>query len=946
MGWGYFCIKLFVFIFLLKPFSESMRGVRAIWAVLVVGSLLMCFAPRTSGLTKAFQSIENIDTGLFPSHVETIPGRPVLQIGGLFPLTTTDRDPERLSAAKAAVMMINNSTEYDFTLQLLYSDTMRSPSVTVNVAIPMLLNEASSPGPVFAIVGPSSSAEAKALAPVLSSFGAFCVSYSATSPDLSEVTAYPYFMRTVPSDEGAGLALASLIEHLNWKRVTVLSSNDDYGNGISSQLVSNLQGKRIAVTLWAKFSILSSDPDEIEENIENALVDLCEADARIIILNCLGSYGRTVLLKARDLNMFGTRVQWVLSDGLTSDRFLSSWENNKIDYELYNIVRGAIGIRPSIANPEHHTGHTSQDMHLQTQFLQLWKSLDSNDFPGAGWNIAGLFSYFAVDAVFTLAKAAQALLDSGKYTVDTLPMSAYDPFLTSKETYEVMNRTLTGLEFEGITGPVKFDGKGDRVSTFQAVNLQHPTKFTIVGSFNIDHEISNFSKNTLLFYGNSSTIVNDGTIHWEEYAWSEALRIAVLSIVALSMIATVVVAYFVHRCRRVRVIKAGSVKFMHLVCLGVFICYGSLIVTYFSANEVVCTTYTDLQHIGFYLAFGAVFLKTFRLRMLLRNRSQVSCRLTDGRLLTVLGILMVCVILYCLVFSIILPINSEEVVYSQRSETNANVALESENEIDIYTFYRACEMSWWSFSLYIVSLIFLVVCGYMAFTIKDTPISFKEGKYIGMAVYNWGFIRIVVGFILTFTDLNPDIWFSLTAFQTWFTSTALLFLLFGPKFYLIKSGKGDCSSSSFSGLNIVKHGRRTASEVPKAKYQNLLEHFTSLKKANETLVKALEVCECSVNCDVLANLEMPTDFESNEYSVSHDISPLETEGILATVHKGSSLHSTDSNSKKPSPASTQNENQFESFSSSEINGRSNSSVGLKLPDIDSEKPDKKPDGDG
>eukprot|EP01135_Chromosphaera_perkinsii_P010576 Nk52_evm14s2171 gene=Nk52_evmTU14s2171 len=900
-----------------------------------------------------FVGLDHIETGQF-SPEEALPGRPFLSIGGLFPLSTNDGDPERLSAAKAAVMMINNSTKYNFTLKMQYADTMRNPTATLNAAIPMLLNDEQEQqakshynSSVFGIIGPASSSEAKALAPVLSSFGVLCVSYSATSPDLSNSRAYPNFVRTIPADSGGGLAIANLVSHLQWKRVAILSSNDEYGNGISNQLASSLHLKMVDVVMWKKFFVDGSDEDT-RDSLLSAMSDLWTIKPRVIILTCFTSYGKMALRIAKMKDLYGAKIQWIFADGLTSDRFVFDDDTKTVDFDLYSVAKGAIGVRPSI-------GVTSEGENpTLSKFLNLWETLHEKDYDGAGSRIAGIFSYYAADAVFTLANLAQKLIESKKYTVETLPLADFDPLVEEYQTFRLINRTLAGLDFEGVTGRVQFDGNGDRVGPFDIVNLQKPGKFEVVGKLSFpEQEVVNLSSSALLFYDNSTSVVNDGTIYWENYQYSDALRITAMVVTGLSMLGTAVLAVKIWSMKTVRIIKAASVNFLLLVCVGVFICYGSIIVLYFEPTKFVCTFQNDLQHIGFYVAFLAVFLKTYRLRSLLNNQSQKSSRLTDKRLLTIMGFIIVAIILYLCVFSIVLPIGVEEIIYSERTETAYHSNIDKDAELDIYVFYRSCEISWWSFALFVVSLLFLAYCGFISFTLKDSPIGFNEGKFIGFAVYNWAFIRVVLGFIIQFTTLNPDLWFALAAIQTWFTSTALLLLLFGPKFYYIKKGRGD-SLTSFGGLSLAKQSVRRPMDnntVPRAKYRHLSEQFKLYVECNTLLKRRVEECEC---CD---NSELLNKVESLQYDHLQASSSVEIDGQLSktddspqnTLAYGASLGS----SSNPSASDSKFNNVKEMCLTDSSNGRytsdSRSNSGnsldtskLKFPDNFDEE--KKPDG--
>ena len=83
--------------------------------------------------------------------------------------------------------------------------------------------------PVVGVVGPPTTVEAVLVAKALAIFKIPLISYSATSPKLSDKSDYEYFSRTTPSDVFQTQVMAELLEYFNWSYVSVVYTDEPYG---------------------------------------------------------------------------------------------------------------------------------------------------------------------------------------------------------------------------------------------------------------------------------------------------------------------------------------------------------------------------------------------------------------------------------------------------------------------------------------------------------------------------------------------------------------------------------------------------------------------------------------------------------------------------------------------------------------------------------------------
>ncbi len=83
--------------------------------------------------------------------------------------------------------------------------------------------------PVIGVIGPGYSYESVQITPFLNLFGIPLISYSATSPELSNKDKFEYFSRTAASDVFQIPAILDLLVYFNWTYVSMLYTDESYG---------------------------------------------------------------------------------------------------------------------------------------------------------------------------------------------------------------------------------------------------------------------------------------------------------------------------------------------------------------------------------------------------------------------------------------------------------------------------------------------------------------------------------------------------------------------------------------------------------------------------------------------------------------------------------------------------------------------------------------------
>ena len=164
-------------------------------------------------------------------------------VGGLYAMEYTNVR-ERASHFRLALDRINNKADGWFD-DILPNTVLRYVIDNSGCSRSVALEGAAKQGtpcmqgvtrtPVVATVGATCSGASMSAQDLLKIYKIPMVSYSATSPDLSDKTLYPYFLRTVPSDVGQGKGIVDLAKNFGVKRMGLLASDGAYGLGLANQ---------------------------------------------------------------------------------------------------------------------------------------------------------------------------------------------------------------------------------------------------------------------------------------------------------------------------------------------------------------------------------------------------------------------------------------------------------------------------------------------------------------------------------------------------------------------------------------------------------------------------------------------------------------------------------------------------------------------------------------
>ena len=142
---------------------------------------------------------------------------------------------------------------------------------------------------VHAIVGPNSSANALPVAErVIGPAGVPTISFSASSPRLTEVADRDFFFRTVLSDVAQGPVLARITRERGGGNVGMLYVDDAWGRGLAASFMTVWKGKLKAVAFSrGRSSFVDALRESASEGAEALVVIAFETDAETMVQEAL-----------------------------------------------------------------------------------------------------------------------------------------------------------------------------------------------------------------------------------------------------------------------------------------------------------------------------------------------------------------------------------------------------------------------------------------------------------------------------------------------------------------------------------------------------------------------------------------------------------------------------------------------------------------------------------
>ncbi|XP_061207435.1 gamma-aminobutyric acid type B receptor subunit 2 isoform X1 [Neopsephotus bourkii] len=593
------------------------------------------------------------------------------------------------------------------------------------------------------------------------------LSFAATTPELADKKKYPYFFRTVPSDNAVNPAILKLLKYYQWKRVGTLTQDVQRFSEVRNDLTGVLYGEDIEISDTESFS---NDPCTSVKKLKGN-------DVRII----LGQFDEEMAVKvfccAYEEEMYGSKYQWIIP-GWYENLWWESWINSSqcLSKNLLAAMEGYIGVdfEPlSSKMLKTISGRTPQ---------QYEKEYNAKRGDGQSSKFHG----YAYDGIWVIAKTLQRAM---KYLNNTNKHQKIEDFnYTNHKLGKIFLDAMNETNFFGVTGQVVFRN-GERMGTIKFTQFQE-RKEVKVGEYNAVADTLEIINNSIRFQGLEPP--KDKTIIQEELRKISLPLYSILSaLTILGMIMASAFLFFNIKNRNQKLIKMSSPYMNNLIILGGMLSYASIFLFGLDGSfvsektfETLCTVRTWILTVGYTTAFGAMFAKTWRVHAIFKNVKMKKKIIKDQKLLVIVGGMLLIDLCILICWQVVDPLRRTVEKYNMEPDPAGR-------DISIRPILEHCEnthMTIWLGIVYAYKGLLMLFGCFLAWETRNVSIpALNDSKYIGMSVYNVGIMCIIGAAVSFLTRDQPNVQFCIVALVIIFCSTITLCLVFVPKLITLRT---------------------------------------------------------------------------------------------------------------------------------------------------------------
>lgn len=745
---------------------------------------------------------------------------------------------------------------------------------------------------VHGIVGPARSDAAKPMNIVSGIDKVPSVSYWATSDQFDSLHSnYPYFSRVIPADSAVAKAAAQLFNSYGHKNVGIAYLADAYGEAYKSAFVG-FAGE-IGITVQAEaFQYVDGDDTMIRTAVDN----LYSAGVRVGIV-ILSAEFVPFFEYAKTLEGFtGEGTMWILSEGFmgSSVTGLTGDMKTVVDGMGTLLSQGGVpDVNPKfdawaaawagldgtakatyvfdnyadIPCDEGYEDHVDGSTHAGSTLLSTPFKTSGTFFSSTADNIHDVATY-AYDASITLGMAACDYVAAG----GTLDENFDGPAMYEK---------LKELDFNSVTGNVRFDGTGSRLaSTGSYIMWNHrsepgatnPTtnicgSWTEAGSW-AWVKVNDADEKAYRFSGNNPEtqweVPADKIVPYEEPNHLDKGLIVIGNILTvISFAISITMGVLTWKNKKHKVIRASQPMFLGMILFGCIVSSSTIIAMGSSADDGGSTTTlsdklyyikdsngTDtnlrthdgatsacmlvpaLYSLGFVFSFAALFAKVYRIVKIFSNKklSKVTIQFAD---------MLKPIILMLLIDGAILiawATDEEAKLLWVRTVTESDQYGQPESSVGMCSSLNPDKTMIYVSLILALHILTLVYGNVMCYKARNVGTAYSESKYVFMAMVSNMQILVLGIPILIMVAENPVTNYFIRTGIIFFNDCGVMLLIFIPKFQLVYFGtEEEANNATSANATSANSTSANATSANTSNNDNQDAFIESLKKQIEEL---------------------------------------------------------------------------------------------------------------
>jgi len=243
--------------------------------------------------------------------------------------------------------------------------------------------------------------------------------------------------------------------------------------------------------------------------------------------------------------------------------------------------------------------------------------------------------------------------------------------------------------------------------------------------------------------------------------------IIMIVIVAIEIIITSIVTYYLVKHRNFIEIRRSSPLFLITMLIGIILAFCSILTFIGKPTKFICILRPYVLVLTFGLTFFSLLLKTFRIKVIF---DKVNIQVKDSNLILYLCILIGFQLILVTIWSITAGMTPE--VKQVSKEMHYYVC---QNNKDLGSYIQL--------ALIILNGLTLVYGCYLAYKVKNVYSEYNESKVIGLSIYGIVICMIILMFIVNIKGLDHTTLFLIQSLMIILSADIILVFMFTPKLW-------------------------------------------------------------------------------------------------------------------------------------------------------------------
>ncbi|XP_071806886.1 gamma-aminobutyric acid type B receptor subunit 2-like isoform X2 [Asterias amurensis] len=627
--------------------------------------------------------------------------------------------------------------------------------------------------PVVAALGPSLPSEAAIVNQVAARFNIVQVGL-ASGGKLSDRSIYPYTVRAFHVAKEVHNARAAFFKKMGWKRIAFIYEDSLSFREYMTTLQSVLEANDVQVLL--------SEGVQDFSNLDTHLQNLKRQDARIIFVGFYKFVTLKLFCEVYQAGMYGPKYVWV-APFWTSNVWWINPNPSLIEpctQEQINIV---------VNSTLHFDGNQRREEVLGLDFNGVKPLPEHYDYYNSEQPDSDALPYI-YDVTIAIALALNASI-ADLQRLDP-PRRLQDFSYSDDEMARVILKNADNLDFNGLLGRFLIENGSRRT---ESVYIEQARGTNLETSMIYQVETKQFVTVSEPVWQGDHVPVDGITRRSVIQEISSTARITLFALASLGSVMGLTFLFINIKYKHKRAIKMSSPSLSNLTVVGCLLLYASVFASGWdktnlpdSAIVIKCHVERMLIYVGLSLAFGSVFMKTYRIHAIfaVAVKRFKKIDLPDWKLIGGVVIIVFADVIIVVLWIIL----DTTAVYTRSLQPYLDMTAPEKEIFDVpeIIYCSSAHAQYFTMALYGVKGVLLTFGLFLAWETRNICISqLNDSKYIAASVY---IVSLTIALTIpTMTILGDDVnmTFVISASAILFVNTSMLCLNFLPKLYLLIS---------------------------------------------------------------------------------------------------------------------------------------------------------------